>query len=499
METCATNINLLDDYSLLEVFSYLSLKEKIVAEKVCKRWHDLARQLLDKQWSLGTTWSTDEDHKCLDTDCHSVNNGDIREVIAMSNGWFYDLTIEKSQQSLEVISNECPNVRCLHISSCVIDVNCFSKIVQLFPLLKCLNLKNNVLKSVIECQSGDTRISTENEWHSIGLILAPFVKHLQLDSHYEFRMNDIEIESLIQPLVSIEEFRIGPHFERSVTGRFISSIPRTCRLFYSLGKELSDEALDVLNKNHSKSLTHLSYISKPFQTTDSLIKIGNHFQNLVKLKINLSFNEIIFTLQSPLKNLILLKELSVDMNSLSDAQVDDALIWCIKDGIPSLQLLEISRANLSLHSFNSIYYCIPYINTLILRVVQIQCSCPWTGELEYRSVRYECSFCRESCWRSVANYHNLKELHILDYYYRNNKPKQFHRELSQTLPVFKCLRVISLCRYDISSAKLLESLNELMKNTEPDDKFLLKLKSISFNNSKIKIPKIVISRDNFML
>ena len=34
---------------------------------------------------------------------------------------------------------------------------------------------------------------------------------------------------------------------------------------------------DALNKNHSKSLTHLSYISRSLITTDSLIKIENNF------------------------------------------------------------------------------------------------------------------------------------------------------------------------------------------------------------------------------
>jgi hypothetical protein len=139
-----TRIDSLDDYFLVNLFSLLNVKEKIAIERVCKRWLTIIRELLLKQNGLGTTFPLEEDWFCLDSSRdHCVNGGDIREALVMSNGWFYDLTHQKSINNLEFISQKCPNVKCLHINHCIIDSKSLKKLLDFFPSVDCIHLKSN--------------------------------------------------------------------------------------------------------------------------------------------------------------------------------------------------------------------------------------------------------------------------------------------------------------------------------------------------------------------
>ncbi|CAG2184114.1 unnamed protein product, partial [Oppiella nova] len=156
----------------------MTLKEKIAIERVCKRWHTIIRQQVSKQTGLGTTWAQEEDSLCLDANRdHCVTGGDIRQAVVMSNGWLYDFTDDQTIANLENISKRCPNIKCLHMSHSVIDVNCFQVLFRLFPGLECLHLKSNYVKEV----PNQTPLEV---WQSIGKVLAPAVIHLSIDPHY---------------------------------------------------------------------------------------------------------------------------------------------------------------------------------------------------------------------------------------------------------------------------------------------------------------------------
>ncbi|CAG2103485.1 unnamed protein product [Medioppia subpectinata] len=488
-----TGIDALDDYFLLNLFSYLTLREKLAVERVCKRWQTVILQLLTKQSGLGTTWADDDDHFCLDARRdHCVTGGDIRQAVVMPDGWLYDLTAEQSLTNLEAIARKCPHIKCFHVSHCVIDIHCFDVLCEVFPDLECIHLRKNLLKPVPKKTHLDV-------WTGIGEALAPYIYHLSIDPHYEFRMKECHMRALLQPMKLLEEFRMGTNFDREVVGNFVSLLPKRCKLFYSLGRELLVEALTHLAKNHSQSLTHLWFTSNALRTTEALIKIGHNFQNLVKLKVNLSFNETILMSSSPISSLTQLREFSVDLNTFSDAHVDDGIMWCIKEGLPSVQVLEVSRACLSSRAFNAIGNCLPQLNKLVLKIIEIQCICE-SSEGRDRTERYNCSTCKERCWQSLANNcHNLRELHCLSFYYRNEKEKPFHDELCQLLPQYQTLRYLQTSHYDVSGVKLLDSLNALMKETEKGDLFTLKVKTSKANALQaVKTPKVRVFTECFM-
>lgn len=73
------------------------------------------------------------------------------------------------------------------------------------------------------------------EWTAIGTTLGPRIQHLSIDPHYEFRMNELHLMNLIRELKVLRELRVGTHFEREVTGKFLQCLSETCTLFYSLG------------------------------------------------------------------------------------------------------------------------------------------------------------------------------------------------------------------------------------------------------------------------
>ncbi|XP_054166445.1 uncharacterized protein LOC128963925 [Oppia nitens] len=494
-----TTIESLDDYFLVRLFSYLSIREKLAIDRVCRRWHTIIRHMVEKQTGLCTTCPTDDDAYCLDAQRdHCVVGGDIRPALKQTNGWMYDLTDSVSIDNLKSIADNCPYVKCLHLSHCIIDANSLRQLVEMFPDFECLHLKTFVLKSTIDDQSNRRFL---DEWTEIGKVLAPVIRHLSIDPHYEFRLNESQMKCLLQDMKLIEEFRCGTHFDREVVGNFLSSLPKRCRVFCSLGREMSIDGLSHLAKNQGEVMTHLIYFSVSIRTAESLIKIGQSFQNLVKLRINLSFNETILTSSSPISSLTKLKEFSVDMNTFTDTHIDDGLIWCIKDGLSSLEMLEITRACPSNRAFSAIGACLPQLKKLILRIVEIQCTCDSPSDLtRERTDRYSCATCREASWLSVANYNNLKELQLLSFYHRINAPKTMHQEFTKQLPLFKQLRQLTIFRYDLSQSDLLTQLNHLMTDTELNDIFRLKLKSIPITESlKIKTPKVIITRDSFML
>lgn len=489
----------LDNYFLENLFSFLNVKQKLSIERVCKRWQSIIREMLLKQTGLGTTWTADQDWNCLDSNRdHSVNGGDIREAIVMSNGWFYDLTHQKSIQNLEYISIKCPNIKSFHVSHCIIDSNCFQKLMDFFPDIECIHLKSNILKSMVD--EKDFKASGL-EWHKIGKVLGQHIYHLSLDPHYEHRMNENDAKQLIQHFKIVKEFRVGTHFDREVEGKFVSYLTNNCKLFYSIGREFPMSALNSLKFNQSESLTHLTYFSNVLKTFEAVTEIGKTFANLVRLKINLSYNEFILTKPSPFSKLTNLQELSLDLNSFSDNHVDDGLIWCIKDDLPTVKVLEISRASISVRAFNSIQYCLPSLNRLIFKCVEIKCNCE-SGEILDRSERYRCSNCRKKCWKSISQLKNLKALELSTAFFRSGKLKPFHNELCEVLPEFKNLRNLTIFRYDISSTTLFGALKELMSEIDScsGDIFVLKLKSIPIESNNLKtLSNVCVIRDNFML
>ena len=73
------------------------------------------------------------------------------------------------------------------------------------------------------------------EWKAIGQTLRQYIYHLSIDPHYEFRMNEMHLMNLIKDMSLLKEFRVGTHFEREVSGKFLQYLTKKCSLFYSLG------------------------------------------------------------------------------------------------------------------------------------------------------------------------------------------------------------------------------------------------------------------------
>lgn len=73
------------------------------------------------------------------------------------------------------------------------------------------------------------------EWSAIGKVLGKRIRHLSIDPHYEFRMNESNMKNFLKHFEALEEFRVGSHFEREVIGKFIAVLPSKCRVFYSFG------------------------------------------------------------------------------------------------------------------------------------------------------------------------------------------------------------------------------------------------------------------------
>ncbi len=95
------------------------------------------------------------------------------------------------------------------------------------------------------------------EWNSIGEVLGPHIRHLSLDPHYEHRMNEYDLKQFIQHFHIIEEFRVGPHFDREVVGKFVNYLSKTCKLFYSNGIYKVWNLIDLTKKNFFEVMVNI--------------------------------------------------------------------------------------------------------------------------------------------------------------------------------------------------------------------------------------------------
>ena len=485
----------LDDYFLYTLFEGFSVKEKLSVERVCKRWQRIILHLISKQCGLGTTWNDDKESNCLDYKSdHCVYLGDIRSAIPMTNGWFYNFTQLKALQNLRYISQKCPNIKCLHLNHGIINNQSLRAIIEIFPFVKCIHLKGNILEQTL--YNNDSRIVCQ-EWNDIGETLNHHIQHLSIDSHYEFKMNEMCLTSLIKNMKNIQEFRIGNNFDGTVRGEFVKSLSKECKVFQSLDRVLSYDAIKTLSENCDKQLTHLSFFFCKIRTTQGIKFIGEKFNNLVQLRINSSFDETILNTPSPLSQLRKLKELALDMRLFTDSYVDDGLIWCIKDGLTSLEELELTGASLSTRAYNAIEYCLPKLKKLVLHSSEIQCTCS-PPEVRTRIERYNCGSCKIKSWESISGLCNLRNLHILASFERNKKPKPFDKELCELLPKFKSLRILEIMQHDISTVDIIKNLSQLMKETGPNDYFKLYLKAVPAINRIAKSKKVQIISDKFL-
>jgi hypothetical protein len=127
-------INDFDDDTLLNVFSMLTLREKLAIERVCKRWQQLIRILLQNSVSLKMG---EHSIKCH---CHCIywTNYDFPPLKSFErdkSGYIiYPNSILKHLMCL------CTNLKCINLSHCYLDdyalkVRLFTKSFSLYILI----------------------------------------------------------------------------------------------------------------------------------------------------------------------------------------------------------------------------------------------------------------------------------------------------------------------------------------------------------------------------
>ncbi|XP_054166133.1 uncharacterized protein LOC128963645 [Oppia nitens] len=108
-------INTLDDYSLLLILSKLSFVEKIIAQKVCKKWRQLVFQLIRCQSSLGVAISfavcDDPKHQVSSAECIG---DEFVSAVEDNTKWYF-----VTAKNLSTVLSKCPNLKSLMLQNCI--------------------------------------------------------------------------------------------------------------------------------------------------------------------------------------------------------------------------------------------------------------------------------------------------------------------------------------------------------------------------------------------
>jgi len=135
-------INDFDDNTLSMIFSNLTLKEKLSIERVCKRWQQLIRNLLQKSVSLKMG---EHSIKC---NCHCVHwtNWDFppsKSFERDKSGYvIYPNSI------LKYLMRLCTNLKCINLSHCYLDNNALKVRIYTFNFfLLLIHYQLSIIKS----------------------------------------------------------------------------------------------------------------------------------------------------------------------------------------------------------------------------------------------------------------------------------------------------------------------------------------------------------------
>lgn len=130
------NINDINDDSLISVFNFLSVREKIAIERVCKRWQQIICDLLGVQKGIKMAtiphWM-----KCHDSN-HSTVGGDVSDYLNYTHDKY------KVKKIVMSLMRKCHKLKCIEISWSRIEFEECTQLLSWFlwlcPNLECIRL-----------------------------------------------------------------------------------------------------------------------------------------------------------------------------------------------------------------------------------------------------------------------------------------------------------------------------------------------------------------------
>lgn len=229
-------LNSLSDPILLEIFSYLPVKDLCIIGRVCKRWRNITIDnslwrhvdLLPYKLNLTKTWKVIRKHlsECLKT----VR---LRGYFDAKGASWNKATV--SNAMLDDLHNRCPNITTIHL----LQVNIDTLSVEKFPA-KLTNLTLN------KCS-----------WPVGWLKKANFLQLQYLDLSRTSRIDNTEIDDIIK-FVSLETLKLQGCYRVKETGIRKVAENLTGLRTLDLGET---ECTDLALHHISRHLTHLVSLS----------------------------------------------------------------------------------------------------------------------------------------------------------------------------------------------------------------------------------------------
>uniref|UniRef100_A0A6M2DJL8 Putative rna-binding protein n=1 Tax=Xenopsylla cheopis TaxID=163159 RepID=A0A6M2DJL8_XENCH len=293
VETMVTsNINILNDDCLTQLFSYFTLFELIALEEVCVRWHDIIGEMWQRIHHLSTDDLVSQyKSKKLTTDA-------LRRVLVRCGKYLTSLTISPDKHSFnsrihQVISKSCPHLQTLHLSGIS------SNSTGVLALSRgCKELRTLLFKHIPGVQD-----------HVLGTL---------------FRQNSnlkyIHIEG-----------------GSAITGKCLRLLPSDLQALYLINcNSLQSGELRAAFRN-MKNLKSLMIESCMTLTSSFVSDVADSFPNLESFSLNKYYPLMNYTSLKPIIKMTNLTMLSFSMNTLvSDNLLDELSRKCIN--VESLDL-----------------------------------------------------------------------------------------------------------------------------------------------------------------
>jgi hypothetical protein len=358
------DINSLPNELLYLILKNLSIQQKILAERVCRKWQQLIQSLylthtslrINNGWSLGHYVSCSDSH-------HNQTNGDINFIEKTSNFWSFRNELNKSR--LTPILKRCPNFKSIHLENCRIDSEAFLYLIEKSPKLECLAL--------IEING-----FCVNEWQQVVNKLGKKLIHFSISD-----CQTIYSESLMPIIPQLQELFI--HYQQTPLNETLSHLgPNIRKLALKCCEDSNVNTIETLASGYGQNITHLT-IDDPWIDDEikTLQLVCRHLKNLEYLSIGFG------ALSPAIRPIIELKRLRhLELNANLDR-------W---SGIKSLPLNSMNGIeSLLLNAYfapkylNGIENIFPNVKRLRLFYY---CDCTETIRMCY----YYCESCHKICF-----------------------------------------------------------------------------------------------------
>jgi hypothetical protein len=422
---------ILNEDVLIEIMSYLSIKDLLKLEITSKQFKYCANQVLKQQNNI--RFGFDLNYHCFDSNYSTIDCDINNAIISVRNKWIQSgRDLIASKLYLKPLFDKCFGIKSLEMDDIIVNESVVQFMAQSFTQLKCLRI------GFLDLIIGNNCL--------VYRLFAQYFGQQLIDLHLNgIYLEDIEV---IKSFPKLKELSIS-HFDslfiplKRLCDNLGNNV-KTLRLLFQNMTTIYDLNEFIVHKS-TQNIVNL-FIEEMFvieETNNQNIVFEQICQNLIQLQ-TLSFKKSLFMSMNPI---ICLKNLQ-NFEFVAKYETFISFSSFGSQSLPNMCSLTLNSVDLKPLSLQNIHNLFPNLKKLFLINCRFLCEC--VEEIK------NCLICSQNCCQSFSELKDLKVIHII------SVSMHFNQRFITSLKEFSKLSDIKLMNFDLNHKFINEFIDALI-------------------------------------